>query len=138
MNRMKTIAAGLTAAVLTLGLSACGQSQEDKEAKACDAIAELRTTLQETSANLDAQSTVEQWRDARSQVSQQIEKVEDTVEDANEAAWDQLDDAWDRFEDAVQDVDRDATIPQAGASLVEDFQALQAARDEAAQGLTCS
>ncbi|WP_313404448.1 hypothetical protein [Aeromicrobium sp.] len=137
MNRPHKLATTLSIGVLALGLAACGQSQEEKEQAACDAIAELSTTLSDVGANLDAESTVEQWRDARSQVRKAIEEAEDAVEEADEAAWDEVDDAWDRFEDAVQDVDGSATVPEAGASLRDDLAALQAARDQAASGLTC-
>lgn len=133
----KTLAASLTAVVLALGLTACGQSQEEKEAAACDAIDELRATLTDVGSGLNAQSTVDQWRDARFEVRKAIDKAEDKIEEADEASWDEVDDAWDRFEDAVENVDGDATAPEARASLVDDFEQLQSARDRASSGLSC-
>lgn len=137
MTTPKTLAAILTASALTLGLSACGQSQEEKEAAACDAIDELRTTLTDVGSSLNAQSTIDEWRDARFEVRKAIEKAEDRIEEADEASWDEVDDAWDRFEDAVENVDGSSTPEEARASLVDDFEQLQAARDRAASGLSC-
>ncbi|MFO6454149.1 MULTISPECIES: hypothetical protein [unclassified Aeromicrobium] len=133
----KTLATVLTASALTLGLSACGQSQEEKEAAACEAIDELRTTLTDVGSTLNAQSTVDEWRDARFEVRKAVEKAEDRIEEADEASWDEVDDAWDRFEDAVENVDGSSTPEEARASLVDDFAQLQAARDRAAAGFSC-
>ncbi|MBA4609582.1 hypothetical protein H1W00_13935 [Aeromicrobium sp. Marseille-Q0843] len=133
----KTLATALTAGVLALGLGACGQSQEEKEAAACDALDDLGTTLTEVGSTLTPESTVEQWRDARFEVRKAIEKAEDKVDEADEAAWEEVDDAWERFEDGVQTVDGDATVPEARASLGDDFNAVQSARERAASGLSC-
>ncbi|SKB08978.1 hypothetical protein [Aeromicrobium choanae] len=133
----KTLATALTAGVLALGLGACGQSQEEKEAAACDALDELGTTLTEVGSTLTADSTVEEWRDARFEVRKAIDKAEDKVDEADEAAWDEVDDAWERFEDGVQNVDGSATVPEATASLASDFEAVKSARERAASGLSC-
>ena len=127
-------------AVLGLGLSACSSSDEkaaENMTAACDAVADLGTTIDTAKSSLNASSTVEQWQTARDDIKKQVEATDKALEKVGEDYADQIDEAWDSFDQAVNDIDSSSTIPEAGATLVEEVQGIQTARTEALSGLDC-
>lgn len=130
-------------AVLTLGLglSACSSDEEKSQehvAEACADAEQLRTTIDAAKENLSATSTVEEWRTAREAIEKSVDELESSLEKTSEDAWKKVDDAWDDFTDALDDVPDDATVPEAGQSLVDDVQRVQDERASALSGLDCS
>lgn len=139
MTKHLARAAALT---LTLGLALTACSSDDEKndkhrAEACTAVENLRVQVEEMRATLTADSTVEEWREARDVVKANVEKVEDALEDVSDDSADKVETAWEEFNDQLSAVEEDATVPEAGKTLSEEFQALQDARTEAASGLTC-
>ncbi|MFC6154349.1 hypothetical protein [Nocardioides yefusunii] len=129
-------------AVLTLafGLSACGSDDEksaENKAEACGDAETLRSTIESARANLSSTSTVDEWRTAKEAIEKGVDRLEDSLEKTNEDAWKKVDDAWDDFTDALDDVPDDATVPEAGQTLVDEVQRLQDARASALSGLDC-
>lgn len=140
---MKTPLARLAVLPLALGLSltACSSDEEKSEenrAAACTAIETLRTEVEEMRTTLTADSTVEEWREARDVLEANVEKVDDELDEVAEDSADEIEAAWDAFTDAVAAVDEDATVPEAGQGLVEEFQKLQDVRAKVATGLDCT
>lgn len=125
---------------LGLALTSCSSDEEksdENRAEACSAIENLRTQVENVRTTLNANSTVEQWREARDVIKVNVEKVEDALEDVSADSADEIEAAWDEFTDQLSAVDEDATVPEAGQTLVEEFQTLQDARTKAAAGLDC-
>lgn len=142
MNNFTTRSVSLAAAsILCLALAACSSDEDEQakhEAEACAATSELRTTIESARTNLTAESTVEEWREARNTIRDHAEKAEQSLEKVAEDSAEDLEDAWKEFTDAVDAIDDDATVQQAGTTLVEEIQALQDARADAVSGLDCN
>ncbi|MGN0063927.1 MAG: hypothetical protein ACI379_06770 [Nocardioides sp.] len=126
--------------VLMLGaallLTGCSESTEEKEAAACEsyqAYAEAVARLD----TLDQASSVDEIADVRDDVKAAHETLVEDLEAVADDRDDQLVAAWEAFGKAVDDIDGDATVPEAAASLSEEVAAIRAAREQVAADLTC-
>lgn len=141
MKNTTVVRAAVLSLALGAALTACSSDEEKKDehrADACAAISTLATQVEEMRTTLTADSTVEQWRDARDVLRANVDEVEDALEKVAEDSAEDLDEAWDAFTDQLSAVDDQATPAEAGKTLVEEFQAFQDARTKAAEGLDCA
>lgn len=133
---VRRVALPAVVATAILGLSACSESTEEKEAAACDAYA----NFQEAVAGLDTltpESTVDEISSAREDAATAYEDLENAADEVAESRSGELEDAIEALEDAIKDIDGDATVPEAAASLREEVDAVRTARDDLAAELSC-
>lgn len=129
----------LACGALALTLVACSSpAPEVNEGAACDAYGAFATTVDDARATLSASSTIEEITDARDEVHQSYEKLQEALVAVNKDRDSQLEDAWADFDKAVKNIDPTMTIPDAVASLQEEVDAIEAARQGLDESLTCS
>jgi chromosome segregation ATPase len=136
MRRRAALAVLPIAAALALG--ACSSdTPEQNSARACEAAAELATSLDDLEATLTQDATVDEIRAARDAADAAQERLDEAADDVARDRADTLDDAWERLDDAVDDVAGDATLAEALDSLRDEAAQVRAARQELVDELTC-
>jgi len=133
----RTVAPVVVALAGSLALGACSGSSAEKEEAACDSYATFADAVSQLDT-LDKSSSVDEINAVRDDVATAYEDFRADLDEVAEDRAEALEDAWTEFRKAVDDIDGDATVPEAAASLQEEVSAIQSARAEAAEELSCS
>lgn len=124
-----TLAAGL--------LAACGSDPEEHEAHACEAISNFSVDVGEARTLLASSPTVGEIRDMRAELQVSYAEVADALTEVTNDRVRALEEAWAQFDAAVADVEPDATVPEAVASLQEEIADVERAEQDLRAGLEC-
>ena len=128
--------------VLCVLLAACGDddpSPEEAMANLCTDLSELQSSVQNLEqVRTNPNATVGQLEDARDEVNDQLEDVQSSADDVEEANVDALEDAYGNLDQAIDDIDDDATLADAGQSVEDEIQAVNAAWEQLMGGLNCA
>lgn len=137
---VRTLTVVLALAAATSLAAACGGGGEDTaeaQQELCTALGEFGTAVRDL-RSLDANSTIEQWDDARGAVSNAWDNVKDQAADVEEARSDEVDSAYDDLESAIDSVPDDTPVDQAVAQVAPQVAALETAWDGYYSGLGCA
>lgn len=139
-NSTRSFAVSLTAlAALGLTLTACSDSDEDaaaNEADACSAIDTFQTEVAKI-GTLTPESSVDEIRAVREDIQGAYRELVTELDDVADDRYVELDKAYDAFNDSVDDLDDDATLTEALASLQEEAATVRDAEAAVADDLEC-
>lgn len=130
------VSLGFTAA-MALSLSACSSDPAENEAKACDAYASYVGAVAEARVSLSSSSSVGEIRDARDNVAKKYEDLQSAANDVEKDRVKALEESWNNYTDAVDDVNDDATVPQAADEVTPAVDQLEQAQANLGASLNC-
>jgi ribosome recycling factor len=130
------VATIIMAVLALLTMTACRDSDAEKQADACTELNDLQASIAALTA-LGPTSTVEQYKDAAKQVRESAQDAARAVRRVEEDRADDLRDAEENLDDAVDDVDSDQTAVGALAQIQPQVAAVAAARDQMTASLNC-
>ncbi|MCB0878435.1 MAG: hypothetical protein KDC46_05585 [Thermoleophilia bacterium] len=132
-------AAGLLAVLAAASFIAtgCGESVDDAERALCADLATLKANVT-TLTELDADSSVAEFKQARQNVRDSWHDVQDSAANLGDDRFDAYKDAWDDFDDTIGKVDDDASLKDAVGSLQDAADEVDAAGQELGSGIDCS
>lgn len=128
------------AALAAVGLTGCGSdtpTQADAESRACDAVASLGEALRGV-GDVDADSTVEEARQAQQSVDEAITGLQDAAADLGAADSAALQAGGQAISTAIDSVSGSDTLGAAEAAVARAADTLSSAVDEIRDGLGCS
>lgn len=132
----------LMSAGLGFGLTACTSSPVDAEESAstaaCESLQELSTNVQTLQDALGSEMNVGELRDLRETVKDSYESVTAALSDVEAARMKQLTDAWKELDTAIGDLDENASLPDAAASLTEETRLVAESARHLNSELTCN
>lgn len=143
---MKKTRIGRAGTALTLGalaamaLTGCvtpAASEEENVSAACAALAELDAALTAAESDLADAETVGDLRTIRETVTAAYTEADSALDAVAADRAEALSDSWQGFLDAATDIDGDASLDDARASLVEEARDVAQTRQEAAADLKC-
>lgn len=140
MRTMRTLTLAAATGLAVLGLAGCGNdtpTQADAESAACDAIASVQSAL-EGVANLDADSTVDEAKQAQEQLDEAISGLEEAATDLKAADQAALQAGGQAISSAIDGVSGSDTIGAAGQALASASDTLKSAVGQIGDGLGCS
>lgn len=127
--------------VVMLMLAACGDddpSPEEAMADLCTDLSELQVSVQNLAqVSTNPNATVEQLEDARDEVNDQLDDAQDSADDVDQAELDALNESYENLDQAIDDIDDDATLADASASVQEEITAVNSAWEQLLTGLNC-
>jgi hypothetical protein len=126
-------------AVIAVAVSAGCGGEDTTEATddLCTSLTDFRTSVASLGA-LTADSTIEQWDDARNAVSSAWDDVQEQAGDVAEARFDEVETAYDDLDSAIEDVPDDATVEQAVQQVVPQIAAVDASWEAYYSELGCA
>lgn len=113
-----------TSVLVLFGASvSCGGSNDEPSADEaqtdlCDALGDLRTSLSDL-GDLGADSTIEDFKDARSRVSEDVDAVVDAASELGDTRYDQLGAKTDELRQEIEGLDEDTTLGEAATTIRE-------------------
>jgi len=140
MHTTRTLAVITVAALGAMGLAGCGSdtpTQADAESQACDAVASVKQALQGL-ADLDADSTVDEAKQAQQSLDDAITGLEEAASDLEAADSAALQAGGQAISSAIDSVSGSDTIGAAGEAVAQASDALKSAVGEIEDGLGCS
>ena len=140
MRTMRTLTLATAAGLAVLGLSGCGTdtpTQADAESQACDAITSVQSAL-EGVAGLDADSTVDEAKQAQQQLDDAVAGLEEAATDLKAADQAALQAGGEAISSAIDSVSGSDTIGAAGQAVASASETLKSAVGQIADGLGCS
>lgn len=138
MHMKNTLVGGIfSVALMAAFLTGCSSSPEENVTDACAALKSYETSLSNFQTTVNSESTVGEIRAAYDDVEKShaayaaasAEVGQDRLKDLNEAQ--------SAFDKAVEDLPDDATVPQSVDSLKDEAKAVETARANLANELTC-
>lgn len=140
-HRMRTIAVigaiGAIGATTLVGCASSTPSADDNVVAACEALESLDAALSTASADLVEVETVGDVRAIREAVSSAYGQADAALDVVARDRAEALAEAWSAFADEAASITDESAVVDARDSLVEEANALAAARDSAESGLTC-
>jgi hypothetical protein len=136
--RWSTPAALAAAALL---LAACGPdspAEQGPSGQACQDLAAYREALTGLADTLAPGATADEVRAAREEAGAAREDAVDSLAAVAEDDIDEVNQAWDALETAFAEVDDDATLAEAAASLKDEAQGVVEATEGLATDLSCT
>jgi ABC-type transporter Mla subunit MlaD len=124
------------AVLLMLGSAGCSDDEENMQA-ACDAAAEMETSLEGLQQALTPGSTVGELQDARADVDTAADNLDEAASEVAEDRADDLDQAWDDLSDAVENINADTPITEVIPQLAPQLEEVQSARQDLLSSLDC-
>lgn len=140
MHTTRTLAVITVAGLGAMGLAGCGSdtpTQADAEAQACDAVASVTEALQGV-AGLDADSTVDEAKEAQQSLDDAITGLEEAAGDLGAADSAALQAGGQAISSAIDGVSGSDTIGAAGEAVAQASDSLRSAVGEIEDGLGCS
>lgn len=140
MSRRARLGAVLVPLCLALvGLSACGDDSDGTDAagRACEQMELLAVEVDDLRTTIQGEPTIGELRQARDELREAQAEVDEAFEDVGEQRADAFAAAWEELDGAVSDLDDDATVPDALASVEEEVRAVVAARDDLVSAVEC-
>ena len=116
----------LAAATCVAAARGGGEDTAEAQQELCTALSEFGTDVRDF-RSLDANSTIEQWDDARNAASDAWDNVQDEAADVEEARADEVEGAYDDLQSAIDDVPDDTPVDQAVAQVAPQIGALETA-----------
>jgi len=122
---------------LPLLLAGCGQpTTAEAEATLCSDLGQLETSLAEL-AQINANSQVNDLRQARENVANAYKNVQTAAQAVEEARLDDLQMAYDDLDKTVNNISGRETVGEATVQIADGMANVKAARQELSAGLQC-
>lgn len=102
--------------VMSLLLASCGPTVDEAKTQFCNDMKELGVAIQNAKA-LDANSTVDQTKEAQKQIEQAWDKVTKSAAQLKEVQLDATEDAYKEVKKTIDGISDDATLKQASATV---------------------
>jgi hypothetical protein len=137
---MRTMTLAAATGLAVLGLAGCGSdtpTQAEAESQACDAIASVQSAL-EGVAGLNADSTVDEAKQAQQQLDDAISGLEEAATDLKAADQAALQAGGEAISSAIDSVSGSDTIGAAGQAVASASETLKSAVGQIGDGLGCS
>ncbi len=138
MNRIKTLAVGISAIALVGALSACGESTETAKANFCDSLDEFSSTAMNYQGLDPETATNEEMDRASDDIADAWYHVENEAADWANAEDNELTEAYDDLYDAIQDLPGDNTASENLADVDDELAAIPTAYRTTFDGSGCS
>jgi hypothetical protein len=122
-SRRVAAVAALAVLAVSVGAGCGGEDTAEATDDLCTSLTEFRTAVTALGA-LSADSTIEQWDDARNAVSSAWDDVREQAGDVAEARFDDVETAYDDLDSAIEDVPDDATVEQGVQQVVPQIAAV--------------
>jgi archaellum component FlaC len=123
---------------LPLLLVACGQpTTAELETELCTNLAQLETSLAEFS-EINAQSSVNELREARQDVAQSYEKVRSSTAAVKASRLEGLEAAYQDLDSTINNISGRETVGDAIEKVIASLGQVQAARGQAVSDLNCN
>jgi hypothetical protein len=133
--------AAAVAALVVIAVAASAACGGEDTAEAtddlCTSLTDFRSAVASLGA-LTADSTIEQWDDARSAVSSAWDDVQEQAGDVAEARFNDVETAYDDLDTAIEDVPDDATVEQAVQQVVPQIAAVDTSWEAYYSELGCA
>ena len=135
----RRIAGAVFVVLLGAGASTGCSSETPEETTdaACSSIEELESAVEEAQAELDEDSTVEEFRAQRDNLEEKVQATLENLGDVQQDRADELDEAYQQLDSSVENLEDDATVTEAAQSLREEVSAIGDARGGVSEELTC-
>ncbi len=134
------VAASAAAVALALGLAACSSSEDElaqAEADYCQQVEELSTTVAEAQS-FDNDSTIQEIRQWREDVSDEFADVKAAAQEVSDANSDAMQDAFDELSEAIDDLSNASTLGDVREALSSAASNLSSELDQALAAYNCS